>query len=315
MKKISLLIPLFASFIFSCDKIENPYPEQIAEPASCDPPVFDSNLNTLRNVLLEDFTGHRCPNCPYAGYTAIELQDALALQGKHLIIVGEHVTELAEPQSNTDGSYATEFRTEEGDNFGNIIGSYSEFFGGASGFSYVPIGLIDRTPYNSNYRVDLGDWSDAIDARFNAPIGANLQMNISYDEVFKQACIHIETEFLTNTSGNFNLVVYVMEDSIVDWQLNGSSPNHDPNYPAASNIENYMHRHVFRCTVNGTWGTEIASGNVGIGETVVKGFNFNFNDPDHPERANWNTNRISFVAYVYDDATKEILQAIEMHMP
>lgn len=306
MKNHILYLALISiGFISSCDKIENPYPEDSSQAATCTEPTFDTNINTQRNVLLEDFTGHRCPNCPFATYSAIQLQNTLEGQGKHLIIVGEHVTNLAEPQSNPDGSFAYEFRTEAGDNFGSLTNSYSEFFGGSTGFSYVPIGLVDRANYNSSVLVDVGDWSDAINARFSAPIGANLQMKTIYDQVSNKACIYVETEFVQNLTGDFNMVIYVLEDSIVTWQING--PSGDPTYPLNTNIEFYMHRHVLRKTVSGTWGTLVASGSVAIGETSVAGFNVDL-DPT------WNANHISFVAYVYDDATKEILQTIEHHL-
>lgn len=305
-QNIFLYILLGGTLLFAaCDKVENPYPEETAQPASCDAPVFDSNLNTQRNVLLEDFTGHRCPNCPYANYIARQYQTTLEGQGKNLIIVSVHATDLSEPQNNPDGSFAAEFRTEAGDNFGDLTNSYSEYFGGATGFSYVPIGLIDRAAYNSAVPVDVGDWSAAINDRFNVPIGANLQMEVSYDAAFDKACIYVETEFLQNLSGDYNLVVYVVEDSIVNWQING--PSGDPTYPLNTNVETYMHRHVLRQTVTGTWGTQIATGGVTIGETNVTGFNVDIK----PE---WNPDHISFVAYVYDDATKEILQAIDAHL-
>ena len=296
---------LITILIFSsCDKVEFPYPQQVAEPASCTEPIFDSNLNTQRNVLLEDFTGHRCPNCPGATYNAIQYQNTLEGQGKHLIIVGMHATDLAEPlTSGTE--FLSEYRTTDGDNFGNLTNSYSEYFGGATGFAYVPIGLVDRANYNSSNVVDVGDWNNAIDDRFSLPLQANLQMEINYDVAFDKACIYIETEFLQNLGGNYNLVVYVVEDSIVDWQINGL--NGDPTYPLDENIEFYMHRHVFRGAVNGTWGASIATGGVTIGQEIVKGYNVDIK----PE---WNPEHISFVAYVYDDATKEILQVIEQHL-
>jgi hypothetical protein len=307
MKKTNLLysILLMSLFFSACDKVENPFPETTSQPAECDTAVFATNTNTQRNVLLEDFTGHRCPNCPFAAYSAINLQASLESQGKNLIIVGEHVTDLAEPQSNPDNSFITDFRTEAGDNFGDLTNSYSEYFGGATGFSYVPIGLIDRAVYNASVLVDVGDWSNAINDRFLVPIGANIQMEINYDAAFDKACIYVETEFMQSMAGDYNLVIYIVEDSIVDWQING--PAGDPTYPLNTNVETYMHRHVMRGTVSGTWGTQIAVGGVSIGETNITGFNVAI-------ESGWDPNHISFVAYVYNDATKEILQAIEEHL-
>ena len=61
----------------SCDHIENPYPPQVSidldtnlypglwsDYESNEWPLFGTNPNTLRNVIIEDFTGHTCNNCP-----------------------------------------------------------------------------------------------------------------------------------------------------------------------------------------------------------------------------------------------------------
>lgn len=312
MKNYLLCSILFSfAIISSCDKVENPFPEGLEIPF-CDTPSFSQNLDTTRAVLLEDFTGHKCPNCPYATYLAIQEQNTLASQGKKLIIVANHVTNLAEP-STSGTEFLTEFRTEAGDNFGTLAGSYSEFFGGSTGFSYVPIGLIDRANYNSSVLVDVGDWSAAISDRYAVPVDARMQIDVTYDAGLNKACVWVESEFMNNLNGDFNLVVYIVEDSIIDWQTMG--PNTVPGYPTNQNINNYLHRHVFRDAVNGNWGQSLATGSVSAGEKIIKGYTYDFNDPSYNNRrASFNKEQISFIAYIYRNDTKEILQVIEKHM-
>lgn len=299
------------SFFSSCDKVENPYPPAPEAPF-CDTPAFVQNTDTARTVLLEDFTGHRCPNCPYAGYIGLQEQANLETQGKKLLLVAVHATDLAEPlTSGTE--FLSEYRTEAGDDFGNLTNSYSEFFGGATGFAYVPIGMIDRAVYNTSTSVDIGDWTSAINDRFNVPAGAMMQMEVSYDAGLNKACVWVETEFRADMTGDFNLVVYIVEDSIVDWQTMGMTPV--PGYPTNQNIDYYTHRHVLRDAVNGTWGQAVATGSVVEGEKIIKGYTYDFNDTEHNNRrTGFNKEHISFIAYVYRNDTKEILQAVEMHM-
>ena len=95
----NLLIPLavYCSIIsISCDKINNPIPiEEGAidwtlypggDPATYPYPIWTSNNNTDRNVLIEDYTGHLCTNCPAAAEDSqlfgrkIMLEEFLLLQ-------------------------------------------------------------------------------------------------------------------------------------------------------------------------------------------------------------------------------------------
>lgn len=292
--KLFLSFLIFAFAISSCDYVEFPYPEETAQPADCDTTDFPPNTNTERNVLVEDFTGHKCPNCPFGAAYLRGLQNTLESQGKHLIIVSLHATSpLSDPENNPDGSYASDYRTVEGN-------ALKDFYN----ITYIPVALIDRVEYGASEVVEVGDWETAINDRFDDPIGANLQMSVNYDAAFDKACVWIETEILENTSDNINLVVAIVEDSIVDWQYNGSPG--DPDYPQGDN-ENFVHRHVFRGNANGTWGTQIATGGVTAGDKIVIGYNIDINP-------GWNPEQISFVVYVYNETTKEILQAIEKHL-
>jgi len=62
----------------SCDKVSQPtiilttldttiYPGNFVE---YEVPTFEPNTNTDRNILIEDYTGHRCGACPGAAIIA-----------------------------------------------------------------------------------------------------------------------------------------------------------------------------------------------------------------------------------------------------
>ena len=74
-------------FITSCDKVENPYPQQYAidttfypglwsDYLAIDYPIFTANTNSQRNALIEDYTGHKCNNCPNAAIVAHDIEIA-----------------------------------------------------------------------------------------------------------------------------------------------------------------------------------------------------------------------------------------------
>ena len=85
MRKLLLFaIPVI---LFSCDRVENIYTPLPSTDLNFDLypgteqqyflnewPTFTDNTNTDRNILIEDFTGHRCIYCPPAAELAAQLE-------------------------------------------------------------------------------------------------------------------------------------------------------------------------------------------------------------------------------------------------
>ena len=97
MKKIFVsIIVLTAILFFSCDRIEGPYmvPSE-NEPVTVTFPDLDVN-SVYRKVLIEEFTGHRCMNCPTGHQKLEELHERF---GDTLVAVGMHVGSLAAPSA------------------------------------------------------------------------------------------------------------------------------------------------------------------------------------------------------------------------
>jgi len=118
----------------------------------------------------------------------------------------------------------------------------------------------------------------------------------TYDEASRKLKACIETKFLTYLNGAFKLQAVLTEDSIVDWQLwTGHSPDQ---------VEQYVHHHVLRTSLNSDFGTTLVSGSIAADSTITSGFYYNL-----PQ--NWNADHCSVVVFVYNDATKEVLQAEE----
>ena len=69
MKRTLLLVSIVALMFQGCDKIDAPYLEK---------PVINDTTDTntyVQKVLIEDFTGHRCGNCPRAHEALKALED------------------------------------------------------------------------------------------------------------------------------------------------------------------------------------------------------------------------------------------------
>ena len=71
---------------------------------------FDNPSNIIQKILIEDFTGHTCQNCPEA---AEELHTIQSNYPSQVIGIAIHAGFFAEPENN-DTSFTTDFRTEKG---------------------------------------------------------------------------------------------------------------------------------------------------------------------------------------------------------
>jgi hypothetical protein len=165
------------------------------------------------NVLVEEFTGQSCSNCPGA-HKALE---DLAANG-HVNIVGLYITDYSQTTPLSTSIY--DFR----DSVASVIGI--NIYGGISG---IPSGGVDRVPVGSSILTFQGDWSSAIPARKLVVDSVNLAVESSYgsDGV---ATIKATITYLKPMSTQQNLSIVVVEDSMVDIQEEPYPINYDTFY-------------------------------------------------------------------------------------
>ena len=77
MKYLAILLPVAAWALSACDNIESNERWEEKVP-----------VEIKKNVLIEDFTGQNCVNCPAATDVIHQLQQGAA--GAHIIAVGIH---------------------------------------------------------------------------------------------------------------------------------------------------------------------------------------------------------------------------------
>ncbi len=294
MKNFTLI--LFILALVGCDKVEDPRPVvQGNADGICPVPTFAPNTNTTRGVLIEDFTGHYCNNCPGIAHSIDTIKSNI---GKQVIPVGLHVTDqFAAPVTAKAPKYQTDFRTDGGfDIYNDLIpgaGLPAVVLNRKDGFTLTP-GRLNI--YNSNISSDVRSFLS------NTP-KIRLQTNSTFDPATNRVCAYAEIEILNPLTDDHSLVFYLLEDSIVDWQLyNGNGGN--PVYGGAGDIPNYVHKHVLRKCMNGWEGTKIISGgSSAIGDKIVEGSTFVVTD------GTWRTNHLEIVAFVYNNVTNEVIQA------
>jgi hypothetical protein len=291
MNKFILIIFSVFVTLSSCDIIEGPYDEQI---------VVDSVTGPVRKVLLEDYTGHQCGNCPCAADEAIKLYNQY--KGR-VVVVATHIGFFA--RTNLTGKYTYDFKTQTG----NELDAYFQIDNVG-----LPRGLVNRKSYNSSVVLNPTGWASAVNEILDqdglpgvdtTKPAIVIDFNQNYNSTSRTVTADIEVEYLESGNNNHHVVFYIVEDSIKNWQLF---------YPACSptsanyETDNYYHRHVLRGSVNGTWGEQLStSSSIPVGTKITKTYT-KVLDPS------WNEKHIYLVAFVHDNVTKEVLQVEEVHL-
>lgn len=272
----ALILIATMGLLAACDKVENPIERSTAERKG-------------RRALLEEFTGHHCNNCPAAHAVAAQLKN---VYGDDLILVSLHAaanfnSSFIVPQNNPDGSYATDFRTPEGQTYAT---NYS--------VAFLPSGMVNRRPYNSSTVLSSSSWASAVEeivsqsSRFDVWV-SSLQHNAAANTVTAK----VKVAVLGPVTGEHKITVYLLEDNVVDWQYNSQASPPD--------VPDYNHRHVFRKTLDGAWGR------VAIAASATTGDTLEFLYENVPMDPAWNPANCELVAYVYKAANNEVMQAAE----
>jgi hypothetical protein len=298
MKKyfILTLAIIFVLGITSCDFVT--VPEQSGT-------TQQSGTTVQRKVLLEDYTGHKCTACPQAAVTANGL---LQTYGDKLIVIGVHAGFFANPQAS--GQYREDFRTAAGTAYDDPT-----FFGVSTVGN--PNGLINRknyTPATTDHVKPYGTWATEVPLELAKPAMAKIEITNTYNSSTRSLACTIKSTFLadTLTGGPYKLIVAVTQDSIVADQLD-----------AGVYVPTYVHRHVLRDNINsatgvtdGTWGVTIAAAsaitlNVPITKNYIYTFPATYPTAGGPSSTVCDVNHCYIVAFIYNDATKEVIQVEE----
>ena len=290
------IIGIFFSF-FSCDRIEQPIPVKAGgldwdlfptgDSANYTWPTWTSNTNTFQNILLEDYTGHTCTNCPAAAVIAKGLEDA---NPGRVFIASIHASIGNSFQTISPPEFTADYTTEEGDRYVNEIPS---FFGNPSGTINRQGGGLGNTIWFLS-----SAWTNTTNSSLGGgSLKANLQVQTNYYPQTRGLFIHTECEFLTTLADEYALVIYLVRESVVSPQklANGTTE------------EEYHHHNILSDVINGTWGNTISSAPV-TGEKTYNDFAIQL--PDSVNDSTYNTDNLSLITYIYNKSSYEIIQVI-----
>ncbi len=316
MKNSLIILALIGFALVSCDKVDNPYPVSSqgdwdalypdgdsADYAATEWPTFSPNANTDRNILLEDFTGHKCIFCPAAAALAHQLEidnpGRVIVSSIHTGASGqmEGFQALAPPYFTTDFTSSEAF----------AIGKKFGFDWPSSPFIGNPYGTISRKDHGNGFPV-LGPngWTNAVSTTLAAnDLKVNIQAAHNYYASTRGLFLHTEVEVLDGTLNNeLRLVVHLLQDSLVAAQEFPSGTFPEPS-PLDKYDLDYVHRDLFRASIDGfTFGQTLDAAHLDANGKYY--FNYAYKLPDA-----YNADNVHLIIYVRDAVTEEIYQVIK----
>lgn len=220
-----------------------------------------------RAILIEDFTGQRCNNCP----TGTEIINGIVdTYGEdNVIAVGIHSGPLGFPGTATAVGLVTDTGNE-----------YYSHWDKENKMGQPWVIFNRKTSPDSHYN----NWAAMVSTIISEK--SNLTVNIAnaYDAASRTLTTTVGADGLSGTVKG-KLQVWIVEDGVTALQK----------MPDGSTNKKYIHNHVFRAAVNGTWGEDVT---VKEGETTTKQYSYKL-----PEA--WNVDNIAVVAFVYNDSGVE----------
>lgn len=208
MKKYLYALLALPMFLASCDQVDEN-----------DRYIEAGEIQVSRKVLLEEFTGQRCVNCPMAHAIIERLEEQY---GEDLVVVSIHAGSFGIPSP-----------------FGLMQKEGDEYAARWDIVAY-PEGVVDRT----GTAMSMDSWAAAIrtDIGKDTDIEIDLEAEVSPD----QKTIYVTTNLLASENVSGSLQLWVTEDDI-----------HTLQYDGDRSIPDYIHNNVFRGCINGLWGQPV----------------------------------------------------------
>ena len=259
-------------FLWACDYISDPIKDGQSGQGG--------NQDVKRVVLLEEFTGHQCQNCPDAHAVARVLKDQYGVQ---LAVIAIHAGNFA----NVSADYPYDFRNSTG----------TELFAFFNGFA-VPSGMINRRDFSSS-RTQLKtftSWNGLIAEEIAKDPDLDIRISKNYEAATRRLSVKIDLKGLRSATGNFRLSLFLTESGIISPQKHGSQ-----------RIENYIHNNVLRISFNGTYGVPVMSGGITLDKSET--YEYTITLP-----GDWVAENCEIVAFVYDADSYYVSQAAKKYV-
>ncbi|MBO5957184.1 MAG: Omp28-related outer membrane protein [Bacteroidales bacterium] len=231
-------------------------------------PQFVSKNPQTRGVLIEEFTGRLCVNCPYGHIIANTIVNDNPGRAWAVNIHGGAYAPTSYPNFNTSHADA-------------IINGFN--------VSAYPQGVVNRS---TSYALSRGDWTVEANQQLEQMAECNVGGRVVINKKTRMATLSLEVYYTANSMANKNyLTVMMLQDSVSGYQQGGSTN------PAQMVDGQYVHMHVLRDVVTPLWGDEIIPTTAGT--LVTKTYSYKIPEViSSPNGVDVDINNIHFLAFV-----------------
>lgn len=246
MRLSLLLFPVAMATLLGCN--------DVGEEKRFDGPLA---FEAQKNVLVEDFTGQNCQNCPNAADEIHAMQQVYG--AGRLVAVSIHGGPLAFDQDNTR---LTGLATPQGNEYVTHWGVQS-----------FPKGMVDR----QGGLLDYEKWNAAALSRFK--LAPKVRLTVSearYDAASRTVTVKVSAEGAEAADGRLN--VWLTESGVTAIQR----------LPDGRFNPNYTHNHVFRAALSAPYGDALS---IAAGGKEERAYTYT------PVRPQWNAERLSAVVF------------------
>ena len=253
------------SFFVSCDNI--PEADRI---------IPAERPKAVRKILIQEFTGIRCLNCPNAAKSLHQFQESE--DGDSAIVVAIHPS-----TSNFSDEYGGFYlATKTG-------GEYFDYYKG----NELPAAVINQGEINTTVATWIGN---ALVSWSKEPV-LDIDLSVTYDETSHKAVASYFIDFKQAYSGDdMSVLVWITESNII-----GKQTMEDGRWN-----RKYEFNHIFRASLNGTWGTSIgdsfSDGQLVEGKAEIK------------LEEDWKPENCEIVAFVFKTGDKSVENAESIHL-
>ncbi len=227
----------------------------------------------VQRLLIEEFTGHKCVNCPDGAAIVHEIQE---FYPGRVMVIGIHAGMLAMPT----GEFAKQnFITADGATYYNYFGVQAN-----------PAAMLNREHFTGeDWAVRTKEkWMTYAIAELGKEPVCEVLPTVAFDAASRELTVTTEVEAYENMPADLNLQVQIVEN-VIGMQLK----------PGDIVDEEYEHNHVFRAAANGTWGESIQS--LPAGEKATYTCTTTLNEK-------WVAENCAVVVFVYENGSKRVLQ-------
>jgi hypothetical protein len=202
--------------------------------------------NVSKRVLIEEFTGQTCSNCP----SGASILNGFCGEDENYIMVAHHAGFYNDSFTMSEDLEYTYFYNSSSTYAPAVMSNrYSDGSNVVSGTS-TPTPVFIPAGTNTGY--------EKLSAPMNIPPYVGIQLYNDYNAETRSCKLTAEvTTYEEPVSTSPRINVFLIQDHMTAYQSSGGAA--------------YDHRHVFRGSLTGVWGEAIA---LNAGETVVKEYEY-----------------------------------------